>query len=394
MYIAIDEKLNYKGFNENILPQFDNYLQKRANEDLQIDFEGTTFISPSVLCDLLSMINYVKDIAKGRIYLYFGYNPSLISFLRNTDFFMMADVGKTVFTDVIDLRGEDSSYTSYSLYMMKRNNTEKIRRINLPKERDDDYGKAHEIIYYDRNKGVDKEKERISSVVQQDFWTLYSKKRRAINSMGIDYECCEYLANAYSEIVINSYFHGGHDYCFYTFQNYKNTGLSFVSSDTGMGYHDSFVEKIYAGKRLKGLFSNDDFLRTDNRKIQSLMSIVEGLLYRYFNPKQVFDHGILDIVKIILGVGRNNNAIIRIQSDYAMLQLDAGALPWLFDGVTHGTTGVYFNIVPKLEMFKEIVTNNSVRAAWERSGHIVYSDFRFPGVHISATIDAPKKERS
>ena len=395
MEIRVAERLNYWSFNESILPEVQKYMKEKPYENLYLDFESTEFISPSVLCDLLSITNVIKGKVTGKIHFLFGYNTSLISFLKNTDFFLMVDVGRTLFTDVLDLGGEDSSYSSYSKFMKKRENTDKFRRINLPRERDDDYGPAHEIIYYDKNKGVDAEKQRISSTVQRDFWAFYSKKQHAINNIGINYECCEYLANAYSEIVINSYFHGGKNYCFYTFQNYNHSGLSFVSSDTGIGYHGSFVEKISAGKKRRGLFTSNEYTQITDVKRQSLMSIVEGLLYRHFNPKQAFDHGILDIIKIILGVGRNNNAILRIQSDYAMLQLDTVSLPWLFSGTNQDRqyNGVYYNITPKTDMFRKIVLDENTHSTWERSRHIVYSDFCFPGVHISATIDSPRNER-
>ena len=124
------------------------------------------------------------------------------------------------------------------------------------------------------------------------------------------------------------------------------------------------------------------------------MGIIEGLLYRHYNPKQYFDHGIMDIIKIVFGVGRNINAIVRIQSGYAMLQMDIVSLHNLFEGMecTNLDYGTYSGMVPKEQMFKEIVLNKKSQQAWIESKHLVFYNYNFPGIHISVSID-PRKDK-
>lgn len=392
MDIKFKRIVNIKDFYDLYLPQLFAYAHNDRDINLTLDLQDASFISPSVLCDLLSYLSFINYKKEGIAAILFGWNTPLIAFLENTDFFLMADIGKTVLTDVTFSHG-DYPYSTRARFKRIKDNTDKIRRINLPSYCDY-YGSSQEIIYHQKGENVDVEKDRVSQMVQRDFWSLISRKGRAIESFGIRLEDFDYLANAYSEIIINSYFHGGSNYCFYTFQNYNKSGLSFVSSDTGMGYYNSIREKILEGKRPNGLFTDNEFLDVRDEQTKSLMGIIEGLLYRHYNPKQYFDHGIMDIIKIVFGVGRNNNAIVRIQSGYAMLQMDIVSLHNLFEGMesTNLDYGTYSGMVPKEQMFKEIVLNKKSQQAWIESKHLVFYNYNFPGIHISVSID-PRKDK-
>ena len=405
MKLVFPETLKTNIFYKTYLPVLLRFAEIRNDNILIIEFYETEYISPSVICDFLSAINIIKKKKpNGEIVLLFGWNISLISYLNNTDFFLMADVNRTVSTDVIDFSISDHQYSSYSHSSKRKEHTDKTKKIILPTYCEYNYGDSQELIYHNEGEDVDKEKERISQIVQQSFYSLITRKERTISDLGIEGHYIDDLADAYSEIVANSYFHGGNNYCFFTFQNYLKTGLSFISSDTGMGYYNSIGEKIEAKKMIYSLFSFDIFQSETNKHIKSLLGIVEGILYRYFRKKEeedgireskkkAFERGIMDIIRIILGVGNNENAIIRIHSDYAMLQLDAISLRKLFlidDDIDNNRLS--YEITPNLQTFKDIVTNTRLQKAWLESGHIVFYEYCFPGVHISTYIDHPQKK--
>ncbi|QUC66358.1 hypothetical protein [Aristaeella hokkaidonensis] len=385
MRIIFDKYVNNQMFSKIYLRDIILYASQGNSDMLVLDFQNTSFISPSVLCDLLSVFSYIKETYNTVIYLLFGWNTKLVEFLGNTDFFLAADVGRSVYTDVLEL----------SPITQKRENTDKIRRIKLPTYFEPGYRGSEEVIYHFKDETIEEAESRIRQMVSKDFWSL-NRKVESIARLGINNDMYIELSKAFSELIINAYSHAGGNYCYYTFQNYNRSGLSFVCSDNGSGCYYSFREKIDLKWRKEGLFSDRVFFEYENdRYIRSLMGIVESILYRYYNNKQIFDRGIIDIIKTILAVGKDHNPVFRIQSDYAMLQIDARSVKKLFDGIDE-INPLYFDyssITPKIDVFEKLVLDQSIRQDWITSKHVVFSPYYFPGVHISISIDPIREEK-
>ncbi|QTE70055.1 hypothetical protein JRC49_09585 [Clostridiales bacterium FE2011] len=343
------------------------------DDELVLYLDRTSHITPGVLCDLLTFFKYQKTRKGATVLLVFGNATKLRSYLDDTQFFLHSEHGNLFITDIV-------YHYSSDLDIRRRHNTNKIHRVNVP---------LHSIsnkIYLPYS---------VQNEFHRSVLELYNsyEKQRAMKQLKLD--DYEKLAGGFSEIIENAYGYGytTTESCFYfSFQNYKKTGISLACSDSGGGYYNSVLSKLYYVEEknviespqlrkieiklplIPKLFTKNEFLsfKNDTRR-RNLAAILECILIHIDDRLNGFPY---ILSTLVLHAGGN----LHIHSENTLINISREFLSEYFvvsNGVISGFNKTKLRgIVLNLRIQDKLIQNGTLQ---------VYSHF-FPGVHISVEI--------
>ena len=369
--------------------------------ELVIDARQTTFIEPSVLCDLLNYLYLLQSIKNIDVFIKFGGNKILISFLDRCKFLSLSDFARIFKTDIVTISSEPDRYDNQSIG--KAQNTEHIRRILLPKNYSEE---THEYEYGEKSDTATIRKmltnEMIGKTLSRINADLISLVKRKKIAMQVQYSAnlaniVRELPSPYCEMISNSIRHGcdstGDDiYCFYTFHFYKDSGLCFGNSDGGEGFYKSLRRKFDSRKFMPSVFTFDEYTNPSNSPmIQSLMGILEGLAYR-LNKK--LEYG---LPYILTAIGLEFSGKIIIHSDYTALVFTEETIQDLFEIEENKLCGTisengeisynHYSISAfRRENMRSLVLNLAKQTEYVKKSRLFFYDYCFPGTHISANL--------
>lgn len=363
MFIEFPKYVDYKYFYRFLLKDILRHANHGQDNSLIIALHMTEHIAPDVICLLLSAIKYIKsNNSKADIYLAFGSSTKLRAYLEDAWFFFYADFGYLFSTDLIEINRPNSCYG-------KSINTNKINRISIP---------LNSALQVEKHLPL----EIVDQIQKQVFALFTSQKAAGMNSFGIRNP--EQMATAFKEIVENSYMHcnNDHDYgCFYTFQNYRRSGLNFACSDVGIGFYKSLLKKFGnnddTSHRAPKLFSLEEFRSFEHdRKTRNLAAILESIIYRIGESENV-DYGFPYVFRTLI---MPNNGILIIHSENTLVKVDREFI-YRYFLVENDKIKDY-----RREEMRNLAMNSSNQQTEIVNGNVRIFGYSFPGVHMSVQI--------
>lgn len=379
------------------------------SSELYIDLRQTDYIEPSVLCDLINYLYLLHDNKDIDTYLLFGENKRLISFMDRCKFLTLSHFEKKFKTDIITLPSEDDSDSirrkMYGKTATKAENTEHIRAVLLPHYYDDtlheyQYGEAYDTPIR-RKMLTDEATNKIQSQIQRDLSTLILLKETVMKETQFKENLINIIGSlspAYCEIVDNSIRHGSdcseaNKYCFYTFHFYGRSGLCFGSSDVGDGFYESFRRKFFERRIKPVIFTYEEYMDPSNSsQMQSLMGILEGIAYRL---DKKLEYGLPYILSTIV---LELHGQLTVHSDCTALVLTREVIEDLFvieENELYGTlskTGdpqynQYKLSTYQRDYMRRLAMDIKMQNDYVKAGTLHLYDYRFPGTHVSATVE-------
>lgn len=373
MVIEFPRFVDYKYFYRYILEKLVLFTKLENQEELVIDLQHTDHITPNVVCDLLCYFKYQYEIKGAAVFLAFGNSNKLRNYLEDAMFFLHNENETLFSTDIVSYRNLQKN--------SKELNTNKINRVNIPIS-SNPY--KHAILPVS-----------VVSQIQQQIYVLFNKQK--INGMKrFGLESPEQLTAAFKEIVENSYAHSN-DFrncgCYYSFQNYRKTGLSFACSDIGIGFFESLKRKYFyqydeyedKHKRPK-LFSEKELLSFEREpKKRNIAAILESIVF-WIGEDDVGYFGFPYIFQILV---LPSNGILTIHSDNTLLTIDRDFLYEFCDiSVVENESVRRFLIKGfRKEEMRALVLNRQKQKEKIDQGTIRFYEYNFPGVHLSVHIE-------
>lgn len=281
--------------------------------------------------------------------------------------FLHSDNGKLFQTDVLIWESRNKS-------LSKAYNTNKVNRVDIPKwNNNSEREKKLPII--------------VIGQIQRQIHSLFSgDKANGMLSLGLSNP--DQLATAFAEIVGNSYEHSNDFYnsgCYYTFQNYKKTGLNFACSDIGIGFYESLKRQfIYQDDHKEPkVFSMEEFLGFESdKKKKNLAAIIESIVLR-IQKDCLVEFGFPFIFRTLV---LPCNGCLLIHSGNTLLKIDTEFL-FEFCLVKDGEVVSYSK-----EKMRSIVMNQEKQRELINKGSLRYFGYSFPGVHLSVQIEGGRTD--
>lgn len=360
MIIDFPQFVEYKYFYRFLLGKLITFANSEAENMLILNLQQTDYLAPNVICDLLCYFKYLRSLrTTANVYLSFGSSVRLSSYLDNAWFFLQSENGSLFSTDLLSFGSNDPH--------SKLVNTSKINRIAIP-----NVGMQGTSVHLPL--------ETVNQVHRQ-VNTLFSKTKIAgMHRYGISGPA--QITTAFTEILENSYCHS-QDYrncgCYYTFQNYKKTGLNFACSDIGVGFYDSLIQQFSSPNCVKQpkIFSKTQFQQfASDDKRKHLAAILESIVYRVGEGANI-DYGFPYIISTLV-IPNDGELIIHCVN--TLLKIDISFLRTYF--VINEGRIIDFNT----QALRDLVLSESTFETAIETGILRIYDYFFPGVHFSVRI--------
>ena len=365
MIIQFPEYLDYKYFYRFSLKKLMAFANMHGDDELIIDLQNTTHMTPSVICDLLSFFNYLGKSKDSRVWIMFGKSRRLSSYLNDSHFFLYSDNWRLFSTDLLSFNNTNND-------IRKSINTDKINRVPIP-----------------LNSGKDLPFSVIKQIQQRIYMLYSSEKAQGMFQHGLSNP--GRLATGYIEIIENSYEHtyehsphgvandsGAGNCCYFTFQNYIKTGLSFANSDIGMGFFRSLEIKYLTDPTQEPkLFSLEEFLGFKKSSVErNLAGILESIVLRVAEDSKA-DYGFPFILGTLV---LPCNGVLVVHSGDVLLEIDTDFLYNYF--IVNDLRLVGYN----KQKLRDIMFDIKARKELVAKGTLRLFDYSFPGVHMAVQI--------
>lgn len=378
MEVKFPQYVDYKYFYRFSLKKIMAFLNSPTETVLIIDLQNTEHVKPSVLCDLLSSFNLIHSYKDANIYLKFGRSRKLSLYLTRTGFFLHSDHWRLFSTDLVSMTTEDSNSS-------RAQNTDKVGRIDIPK-----YDPANRRLDISQNKS-----DEIKFYVTQGLLKLAQKG--SMKQYGNGMSLVEQLTAGYVEIIENSYEHSNLrdcvEYCYYTFQNYRDSGFFFANSDLGCGFFRSLMNKMHEMKQKtspeevaefqkKLLFSPDEYAKLQaDRVLLNCAAIIESLSFRITKDASL-NRGFPYIFSTFV---LQHNGIFMVHDENVMLEMDREFVETFFI-IANDPEGKPVVTGYKRKELRNVVLNQGVRSSLISKGNLRIFDYTFPGVHMAVEV--------
>ncbi len=340
-----------------------NFINTPSDSELIIDFQTTKFMEPSVVCDLLSSLKLLYQYKDALVYIMFGTSKKLSSYLGNANFFLHSEGGRLFSTDIVN--SIDSNYNSYRAI-----NTDKIGRINIPR------GGGSDLPQYVINE--------ISLIMAR----LFSKpKFEGMRRFGLtDFSTLEI---GYLEILENSYEHSNEfdmeSCCYYTYQNYQKTGLSFANSDIGVGFYTSLMHRVKKNPNILKIFSLAELMGFQNDLTRrNLAAMIESITLRISSKeKEAQLRGFPFIFSSLILPCKGK---LMLHCDNILLGIDSLFLHNYYDIEYNKEKNIYWFKGFCREKLRSIVLDAQEQTKLAQDDKLRVFDYVFPGVHMGVQI--------
>ncbi len=344
------------------------------DNELIIDLSNSDYISPDVLCDLLS---YFKVLQQKRFavipHLEFGLFSKAKMYFINSNFFLMSEQNSLFTTDVELSIGKGSMAQKTGKFMRETFNSLDISR-SMTRLRENMYLQINALF-------------NISKINQMENLSIYDPLS---------------LLDGMGEIIENSYLYSKDEKnrsCFYTFQTYLNSGFTFACSDTGIGFYKSLMDIYFrqydTRKKLPKIYSREDFKALNMNPIKrNIAGIIESLVLN-IEPGYVADYGFPYILQNLV---LKNDGVLYIQNENILMRIDSDFLNqyfkitseerWFGNRKTTEARIIGFNAAN----LRDLVYHAATKPPYTLSDSICVLKYSFPGVHISLHTTPQKKE--
>ncbi len=277
--VKFDNIVTSFSFYNKILPRLHSYFVMGIRDEIMFDFSDVEFVQPLVLPNLMVVASKLKEYFKNPIKLYIPWNPKLLSYLKDINFFL--------FVKKFSLFEIDERYTGG---YHKRVLYDECKTYAF------EYGTSKEMIREELRNSI--------SIIEK-----ISQKPSAFTESS-----SERLLRIITEICHNACNHSGNK-CFATFQSNYSTRSKYKKayiaiSDGGIGYYGSFKERLENGRDIDlTVTDKEHFLSFKDDK--NLYAILEAIFYR----KDFKMFGIYQVMTQVL----HNNGVVRIHNDDTQL---------------------------------------------------------------------------
>lgn len=275
--ISLPEVFSPFLFYDSFLDQINVYYEQGEDFDLVIDFCQLDSINPLVIPNFLNL-GYLlqRDYNKLPVELFIPWKPDFIKYLSNIKFIEL--------TRKFNLFRLDDRYLGGLPKEDKLNNKYKTLSID------------EELVFSNIFK---EHMEDLRFILEGIIWNEYSFLK---------------ITDNIEELLGNSIKHRATGLCFATFQaNKKLKSFKYSISDSGIGYYQSFIEKIKKGEKLK-IHDTIKFVQLEEQKhpLKNFFAIIEAVFWRkkIFVDDEEQEYGIYDVVKHVT----NELGIVRIHS--------------------------------------------------------------------------------
>ena len=382
MQIEFPTELDYEDFYQFTLRELIKFKSNRFDNDLFIKLSNTNHMTPSVVCDFACYLNLLTQNDEKSVHLMFGMSQKLASFLIDSQFFLCLSRPDRVTTDLLSLTSNRENSGKFV-------NTNKINMLSVPHNPPFPYGlppKRHlpypdEILItkmvskiFDKSKGLRMIKYGVGA--EDKLFGGYIQNAEAK------------FFGGYIQIIENSYSYAcsrnidEKRFCFFTFQNYKATGLQFANSDFGEGFYGMFEMRCELLKKFSNcednkieppvLFTTNEFdTIKQNETLGRLTAMLEGITLRISKKdncgfKYIFNN-------LILSCGGK----LIVHSDNVLLEIDESFLNEYYY-IEEGKINGY-----NRDRLRSIVYDDSRRSSLEQKSALRVYNYSFPGVHMS-----------
>lgn len=340
-----------------------NFINTPSDSELIIDLQTAKFMEPSVICDLLSSLKLLYQYKDALVYIMFGTSKRLSSYLGNANFFLHSEGGRLFSTDLVN--SIDSNYNSYRAI-----NTDKIGRINIP------CGGGSDLP------------QQVINEISLLLARLFSKpKFEGMRRFGLtDFPTLEI---GYLEILENSYEHSNEidmeSCCYYTYQNYQKTGLSFANSDIGIGFYTSLMHKAEGNPNILKVFSLSELrgFQNDLRK-KSLAAMIESITLRISSKER--EAQLRGFPFIFSSLILPCDGKLMLHCDNILLGIDSSFLQEYYDIEYSQEDKTYWFRGFHREKLRNIVFDAGEQTQLAQNDRLRVFDYIFPGVHMSVQI--------
>jgi hypothetical protein len=323
----------------------------------------------------------------GDVFFRFGTSRDLFTYLSMTDFFLLSDKFRLFRTDLPSLSVDDKSY------QIRRDRfTEKILMTKWKLLSYDDYEKdCYTLPFKLENEIYTSVSKNIARVIENNN----------LQAHGISDKDKTEVCKAYYHIIHNSTKHniysedevlvGSSTNSYYTFQSYRNSGVTFANSDHGKGFYQTIFRKVEKEGYSTRIFKSEDYMKLDD-DMKDLAGILEGISYR-MPKKGVKGEPVYGLPNIIHSLVYLHNAVLKIHSGSAILRIDREMQNEYFP-INSKLTKIgkqYDSMTIEKKIFRKWFTDTNFFKSVINKHIVKKLDYSFSGVHIEVFLDLRRK---